>query len=187
MPDIGIQFLAVPEEMEEFFAQCALEFGLHVVKVTFPPYHAEEIHGDSLVGLFSYSPKSFNEDVVFTKEPPFRLNTFKDIHREMPDSLRLNIGKSTKDRLEECFLSARTDDMQAYTVWKKIAKKLKAITSKGAIATNPDTGARGPAKSHRFTKGAIKAHNEGVQLVTGTGIELTPTSVLDGESTGCGE
>ena len=73
-------------------------------------------------------------------------------------------------------MSAKTVNMEAFGVWKKIAKKLEAITSKGAIATNPDTGVSGPAKWYRFTEGAKELNGSGIRLLSCTGHILRPVT-----------
>ena len=93
-----------------------------------------------------------------------------------PDALYLDVGVYDNMGLHESHLSARTNNA-AIAVWKKIAKRLKEITKRGATATNPETGGSGPARSQRFTEGAVKLHKAGVPLLTITGIVLNPSAV----------
>ena len=77
MPDISVQFLALPEELADFFARCVFDHGLHVVKVTFPPYHAEAVPRESLVNMFSDS--SNVSDLSFTMEAPILVDKTRHI------------------------------------------------------------------------------------------------------------
>jgi hypothetical protein len=172
MPDVSVQFHACPGELADFFGQCVSDYNLHVVKVTFPPYRAEEVPRDSLGDIVSES--SNTEAIAFTVEKPILVKTSRDLRDENPDALHLHLGKKSEAGLKESHLSARTTNMDSFAVWKKIAKRLKAITAPGAIAINPDTGVSGTAKWHRFTEGARKLDASGVRLLSVTGIILKP-------------
>ncbi len=172
MPDIGIQFLALPEELADFFGECVKEHDLHVVKVSFPPYHAEEVAPESLRGLFSDS--SNTQAIGFTTGTPTAMSQMRQFRDANPDGLHLEIGKRSKEGIKESFLSARTSNKGAYAIWKKIAKKLKAITSAGAIVIHPVTGVTGPAQWYRFTEGAKAAAASGTMLLSSTGHLIKP-------------
>jgi hypothetical protein len=172
MPDLGIQFLAIPEEAANFFRQCVEEYQLHVVKITFPPYRVEEFPLESFADVFSDSSNAGS--IAFTIERPVIPKGTKDLRDENPDALSLNLGKRSPKGIKESFLSARTANKEAIAVWNRIGKKLKAITSRGAIATNPDTGISGPAKWYRFTEGARKFEASGGTLLSSTGHVLKP-------------
>jgi hypothetical protein len=184
MADLSVQFNALPEEILDFVQQMADDHGLHVARITFPPYRGEEVSLDSLASAFANPSK--DQTLFFTLgAPSFPGNSSMDFYDMNQDALRLNIGKFDKQGLRESHLSARTSNTAAMAVWKKIAKRLKAITKQGATATNPKTGHTGPAPWQRFTEGAVKTHKAGIPLLTVTGIQLTP-SVKDGDHAGPG-
>jgi hypothetical protein len=171
MADISIDFHALPEELRDFVKQAVSDFGLHVVAIRFPPYEAVELNVDQLGEEFADS--SAYKRLAFTlQQPSLPVTPELDFAIKNPDALWLQIGERTKNELKESWLSARTEDAAALIVWKKIAKRLQAMTEKGALAMQPTTGAIGPARGHRYTAGAKALEASGVTMITITGIIL---------------
>jgi len=182
MADISIQFHALPEELREFVKQCVADAGLHVVAIRFPPYKVVELDADQLDVEFA-DPPTYKE-LAFTLEKPSLLVTPEsDFGVWNPDALWLHIGERTKTELRESHLSARTENAAALAVWKKIAKRLKAMTEKGALGIQPDTGATGPVRWHRYTAGAKALEASGVAMLTITGIILKLGQTADANTT----
>jgi hypothetical protein len=171
MADISIQFHALPEELRDFVKQCVADFELRVVSIQFPPYQVVELDADHLDEEFADS--STYKRLAFTLGEPSLLVTRElDFADKNPDALWLHIGERTKTELRESHLSARTENAAALAVWKKIAKRLKEMTEKGALGIQPDTGATGPVRWHRYTAGAKALEATGVPMLTITGIIL---------------
>lgn len=173
MADISIQFHALPKELRDFVRQFVQEFHPHVVALRFRPFAAREVSGADLDDCFSEESPCHRLHFT-TGEPVLPVEHELDFGDKNPSSLRLDIGAPRKDGLEQSWLSARTDDPTALAVWKKVAKRLKGMTVGGATAINPDTGASGPAKWHRFTEGARRLDANGTNLVSLTGIIMKP-------------
>lgn len=171
MADISIDFHALPEELRSFVDQIASDYRLHTVAIRYAPFEVIEVVGDALNKLFADS--STHRRLQFTlKSPTLPVTGILDFGDKNPDALRLDIGESSKTVLRESWLSARTENAAALSVWKKIAKRLRGMTSKGALAVHPDTGATGDAGSHRYTAGAKALEDSGVAMLTITGIGL---------------
>ena len=58
------QFNALPEELLDFVQQLVTEHSLRIVRITFPPFHAEEISRESLSGAFANT--SNGQEFAFT-------------------------------------------------------------------------------------------------------------------------
>jgi hypothetical protein len=171
MADISIQFHAVPEELLQFVEQCVIEFNLHVVAMRFFPFEAIKLAGGHLEE--SFADASPYKRLAFTlSEPVLPVANELDFAAKNPDALRLDIGSRGKTELKESWLSARTENSEAIAVWKKIAKRLKDLTEKGALAVNPKTGDSGPARWHRFTPAAKALESSGVRMLAITGIVM---------------
>lgn len=170
---MSIQFNAHPQELLSFVRDIVAAYRLHIVRITFPPYKAEEISERSLDSLFDDVSKGL--ELAFSIVPPsLPVAGSLEFYDRNPDALSLEVGKFDAQGLTESQLSAETRDIAAMSIWKKVAKRLRSITTEGATATNPRTGHSGPAASQRFTAGAIKLWKKGVPLLTVTGIQLTP-------------
>ncbi len=171
MADISIDFHALPEEQRDFVKQAVSDFGLHAVAIRFSPFEAVELVGDRLSEPFTDS--SSYERIAFTLgTPSLSVAHELDFADRNPDALCLDIGKRSKTELRESSLFARTENAAALAVWKKIAKRWKGMTKKGALAVHPKTGATGPARGHRYTPGAKALEASGVPMLTITGIIL---------------
>jgi len=53
--------------------------------------------------------------------------------------------------------------------WRKLAKQVKAIARTGVISVNPDTGASGRERNHRFTAGAKALERVGIPMLAFAG------------------
>ena len=168
MADISIQFHALPGELLPFVRQNMAEFRLHLVALQYRPFILNEIDPNRLDAYIS--EHSSIERFQFTIESPVLSVAHElEFSARNPDSLRLDVGRRTENGLNESWLCARTENPVALATWKTVAKRLKRITVKGAIAINPKTGASSPARGHRFTQGARVLASSGVAMLTVTG------------------
>lgn len=168
MADISIQFHALPQELLQFVKQCLQEFDIHVVAMRFFPFEATEVSFDMLDDVFS--PMSPFEELAFTiYHPVLPATSNTNFYDKNPGKLRLDIQKVTEKGLRQTWLTCRTKDAQALSVWKKVAKRLKEITRTGVIAVNPDSGKSTPSSSFRYTPGAKALELEGVPMLPAAG------------------
>ncbi len=161
-------------------AQFLADFGLHVVAIRYSPFEADELVGDLNE---PFSDASTHRRLQFTLGMP----TLPVVHEldfgaKNPDALRLDIGKRTKKDLKESWLSARTGNAAALAVWKKIAKRSKDMTEKGARVVQHKTGASGPARGHRYTPGAKALEASGLLMLTITGNIMKLGQTVDATS-----
>ncbi len=157
-----------------FVKDCVAKYNLHVVAMRFFPFEAIEILPSNLDAVFSKS-SPFEELALTIHKPSLPVKSQLNFYDQNPGVLRLDIKRPTEKGLEETWLAARTDNEAALSVWRKVAKRLKQLTKQGATVTNPKTGDRGPARSHRFTAGALKLYKTSIPLLTITGFVLSPT------------
>lgn len=186
MADISIQFHATPDELLAFAKQAVADFGLHVVAMRFFPFEAVEVDRGRLDSLF-VDASPFRRLAFSLGVPVLPVEHELDFADKNPDHLRLDVGRRETSGLRESWLTARTDNPEALAAWKKVAKRLRDTTTKGATATNPRTGATGPARGHRFTAGARTLEAGGVPMLTNTGILLKPgMPMVEGGTAGRG-
>ena len=162
MADVVIQFHAVIDELVEFLQGVTEEFQVHVTALRFHPFSTTLVDND-LIGVTVRDPTV--REFALTIDPPSlsaaNANEFLDRN---PSALRLDIGRLSQQGLAESCLSARTTDEPTIKTWRSVARKLRAITKAGAIATNPATGATSRLRSHRFTIGAKALGDNGVAI-----------------------
>ena len=168
MADISIQFHALAEELLPFVKQCVTDFGLHVVAMRFFPFDAIEVKPDRLDAIFLES--SPYRELGFTlHEPSLPVKSNTDYYDKNPDGLRIDIQRKSDKGLRQTWLTARTDNPEALSVWKKVAKRLRKMTQAGVLAINPDTGATALSRSFRYTAGAKAMELSGVKMLPAAG------------------
>ncbi len=153
MADISIQFHALPDEVIQFAKDVVRDFGLTLVAIKVRPFEIRRI--DNLESLRPVAEDLGFSRFIFLLGEPCLLAPNELAFIEMnPDCLRLDIGQKSKDSLRQSWLSARTEHVEAVALWRKISARLKKITHQGAIAINPDTGAKGFIGRFRYTTNA---------------------------------
>lgn len=168
MPDISIQFFATPDELLSFTKEMCGEFGIYLIAMRFPHFEAKLVMDGELDQLFATS--SDYRRLAFTLEPPnLAVKNTLDFGDKNPDYLRLELGKSDDMSLEESWLSCRTENKAAFTVWKKIAKALKDRTFAGITATNRENGKQAEYPKQRYSSGAKALEDRGVTMLPAVG------------------
>ena len=164
MADISIQFHALPEELQLFVKECVVEFNLHVVAMRFFPFGAIVVRIDDLDTVFSAS-SPYEELALTVGKPSLPVKSNTDFYDKNPDLLRVDIRRAGQKGLEQTRIAARTNNPGSLVIWKKIAKRLKAMTQTGVLAVNPETGASVAAPSFRFTSGAKELAATGIPML----------------------
>ena len=163
MTDISIQFHATREELVRFAQSCIRDLTLHIVAIRFFPFEPLLTDAAGLGAIVS--DESGYERLAFTLgQPVMHASNGTEFLENNPDSLTLDIGRRMEGTLEQSWLACRTADFGALMTWKEIAKRLKAITRTGVVAINASTGATTPAKSFRYTTGALALQESGVTM-----------------------
>jgi hypothetical protein len=168
MPDISIQFHALPKELLTFTKQCVSDFNLHVVAMRSFPFEAIKVAYDQLDDIFAES-SPYTELVFFLYEPMIMVRAKTFLYDENPDGLHLDVPRVNDKGLRQAWLATRTANADAIFVWRKIAARLKKITKAGVIVINPDSGASGVARTFRYTAGAKVLESSGIVMRPGAG------------------
>ena len=118
--------------------------------------------------LSANHPVSF--EIAFTLDPPLLpVKGNIEFIDKNPDQLGLQIGRRTKNGLEESTLSCRTDNPAALEVWRKVADRLKNMTKAGITIVNRQSGDKRFYRSFRYTKGAEALEGNGVEMISPSG------------------
>jgi hypothetical protein len=164
---ISVQFHALPWEMPRLVADLIFSDELIMVEVLgSPPRFIERPPPRS-----DLQDDNQRRGLIFTLDRP-QIAGAASLHQfqqRNPDALTLEIGAITPDGLTESWLSAKTENQAAVKRWRQASKSLRAEMLSGAEAVNPQTGASGPMKWHRFTKAAQTAYAEGLKMLPAAG------------------
>lgn len=171
MADISIQFHGLQEELLLFVRRCMEISDLRVVAISQFPFRAQEVFVKDLHEVFS-DLSTVRELAFSLKAPVLNVEDELEFGGKNSGCLYLAIGRENSRGLNESWLACRTKNAKSLKVWKQLAKILKKMTEKGAIATNPKTGARAKIASHRFTRGAKELELKGVPILPVAGTAL---------------
>lgn len=139
------------------------EMKLHVIAINFPPFQATEI---SAASLSEETLNNFKRFVVTLDKPNLDgVTKGSQVYEKNPRSLTLDVGKQTAKGLSESYLAYATDDATAKKHWKRIASDLKKFTKTGAIAFDPESGAKSLLRNHRYSEGAKRLSDAGVPIL----------------------
>jgi len=168
MPDISIQFFATPIELLSFVKEAIREHQLYAVAMRFRPFEARVVGMSELDELLAPSSE-FHRWALTVDAPHLPVEHELDHADKNPDHLRLEVGRYTGATLEESWLSCRTGNKAVFSVWKKIAKRLKAVTLPGITATNRQNGVSVEYKAQRYSNGAKALEDRGVTMLPAVG------------------
>ena len=167
MKKMMIQFHATIEELTDYTNSVSSELGLIKTMMTIRPFSLREMGRDFSKDDFL----SFDEvRIIFTKikvdTDASSPNNFYDLN---PGTIGLHVGRIVEQGLKESALVFISDDTEKVSIANKMLSKLKKITTAGAIAVNPVTGAEVNIRSHRYTDGAREMFERGVKLLPAAG------------------
>lgn len=150
MAGFSTPFLAISSEIASLTRTIAGWEGVMMTAETFRPSSVETLHvGD----VDAVVPRS--DRILFTLETPAAPETeAMDILYANPGALVLDVRIETADELRSSRLSCKDPDARVLKIWQLANRALKRMTSAGATAVNPDTGAEGWDRNQRFTAGA---------------------------------
>ena len=167
MSDISIQFHALPSDLVPLVKEFVSERQLHVVGMSFPPFSAMEIPNERIEqALLDGRYRRF----AFTEEKPVSpIASQKQFGERHPCALILDVGRQSSSGLEQSRLACRTLDLPMPNVWRGFAQRLRSVTTAGAVAINPDTGATALMPNFRYTLGAKTLSQSGVPMLSAAG------------------
>lgn len=167
---VNIQFHARLDELGQFADACRHRYGLHCTVICrSPEYLAEEISIDAklLPALTAQLDASKNCELMFTLDRPANEVAYNEIEKSNPNALFLKLGAETHGTIGESWLvtAPQMESEVASRCWRKVANDLKKMTKAGAWGENKRTGGRAFYRNHRYTKGAVSAQQDGLELV----------------------
>lgn len=164
MPGFCIQFHATHEEILQFAERWILNHGLHVAENTCPPWRVATTDISGVRTMPSPgSPGPYVRWLIFNQSAMDMTMTDRqgEFCDRNPNRLDLHIGRVTDEELFESCLSTLVDS----TVWKSLARQLRSATMKGVYP------------GHRYTQGAESLAQQGLRMLTFTGVPLDLPSV----------
>ncbi|MGZ0077878.1 hypothetical protein [Methylomonas sp. YC3] len=166
MGSLSIQFHALPEEVNDMVMAIRSVEGLNITSMGGTPFRADAWDGRSLAF------ENAGEISLGFTHYPVDLNCVSryDFVIQNPNALVLDIGQLTKDGLKRSWLSCKTDDEVSLSKWKEFATIIKKKTKCGAVAINPQSGETSLMNSHRYTDGALRLFQSGVDMLPVGGI-----------------
>ncbi|MBI2424689.1 MAG: hypothetical protein HYV27_17800 [Candidatus Hydrogenedentes bacterium] len=163
MSSFSIQFHASSSELLRFATEVAQEFKLYTVASRFPPHEVIALEPLEIATVCG-EDQPFGR-IMFTMEKPvLPASDSYDFVMKNQSCLILVVGKIRKGGLEESWFTTKTDDLVAFKLWSKLARRLKKMTVCGITVVNRETGIRGFSKSHRYTQGAKDLEQGGVEM-----------------------
>ncbi|NLS93288.1 MAG: hypothetical protein GXX96_14120 [Planctomycetaceae bacterium] len=137
---------------------------MFIVAMRYSPFEALEIDNTQLARVFQ-EEASFRRLALTLAKPTMPVSGGLDFADKNPDHLRIEIGRLTENGLEQSWLTARTEDLQALSLWKRIANRLRKRTRSGVMAVNRETGVSVPMRSFRYSPGAKALEVDGVAML----------------------
>lgn len=165
MASISIQFHAVPEELVAYVDGFVEEFGLFVVGIRFFPFEMLELTQMDLPNVI-LSDATVKELAFSIGIPPISATNALGFSQSNPNCSYMDIGRISEVGLEQSCFSATAVDRSVLDVWKKLARRLRALTKTGVCAVNLNTGESVSIKSFRYSKGAIEAEASGISILS---------------------
>lgn len=166
MGSLSIQFHALPEEVNDMVMAIRSLEGFNITLMGGAPFRAEAWDGRSLafenVGEISLGFTLYPVDLNCVSRYDFVIQN--------PNALVLDVGQLTKEGLKRSWLSCKTDDEVSLSKWKEFATIIKKKTKAGAVAINPQSGETSVMKSHRYTEGALKLFQSGIDMLPVGGV-----------------
>jgi hypothetical protein len=159
-----IQFHATLDELVDYLNSVSHEFGLVVTIMTHFPFTLKESANKLFVDDL---PLDRSVRIILTKDKPnieaSSAGKFYDMNN---GAISLSIGQLTEKGLEESAFGFMSDDEDKIIIANKLSSRLKKITKAGCTAVNSINGAERKIRSHRYTIGAKRLHDEGVRILS---------------------
>jgi hypothetical protein len=163
VPDINIQFHATPDEIAGWLREWIECEQLYLVALTFSPFQSKVVELDKVQS--TVKDQAIKRLSLLIRESDLTPKYQSDFDDRHSDQLVLDVGHLTPEGLRESWMACRTNSAEAFTIWKRIAKDIRAKTEPGVTATDIETGASAFYKSHRYTDGAKALENRGVVML----------------------
>jgi hypothetical protein len=177
MPDISIQFHALPSELLPLIHKCIDEMNLHFIGILFHPFSARELTDEKIEEAVLVGP--YERFIFAEKMLILPIDSVANLTEQVPGALYLDIGRESPQQLSESWLACRTGGSPINPKWKKIASWLRSMTQVGAVAVSPSTGATSRLRNHRFSSGAKELCDRGLLIRPVAGNAVLKLGQLD--------
>jgi hypothetical protein len=165
MAKIGTQFHAAPDEIINFIKECMKEYNFYVVIIQSFPQFAVQLTNPFDEVLNNIPTRKTFKVAFYTYKPDLEADNQMDFLEKNPNGLHFYLGKYYENQLLESSIGSIVIDADTLKIWKKIIRKFKTNTFTGAWVVNPENGAKGYYKHHRYTLEAKKLYLEGVKIL----------------------
>lgn len=168
MSKILLQLHATPSELLKLVSQFVHDENVSVAGASFPPFRASALEPQDLEEVVT---RPEIERLVLSLHPiALAQRSIADLLAANSDPLVVDIGRQTKDGLQESAISARPESEAAQAAWQRFATMVKKATKAGATAYHPQTGATSRLRAHRYTDGAKALEESGVLMLPTAGV-----------------
>jgi hypothetical protein len=165
MTQVGLQFHADGPEAVAMVAGWAGEFALSAALGRLFGGRPVEVGA----GGFGVALQALQRpDYVLLNRRPLRLGGEPDLARlavANPGSLILQLGRHTGEGVRESALGAGSEDPEDVALWRRLVGRARRCMRRGAVVTNPMTGASASLPSHRFTEDALRLQAGGSTML----------------------
>jgi hypothetical protein len=165
---MATNFYTTPEEVSSWLADWQARYQLHAVfgRVFPSPAVIQEVdwkNPGEVLNLVS------EQAIVCLSTGPLQtdLTSINPVPFDNPDCLRINLPKSTGDRLKFGTIISGASDPASVKIWKAILKDLVGKTNAGAWYALPGRKKWTLEPEVRFSPGAAALFHEGIRLVGG--------------------
>lgn len=170
MTDISVQFHASPQELYTLVREVLHDYPVELVAMKFNGFQVSPTTIEAL--RVRFDDAAYERYYFMLGSPDLAVANELEFMESNSDCLRLDVGKLTKNGLEQSWLVARTDNHEALTIWRSLTSRLKRRSKAGVTAVNAVSGAVSSIKSYRYTPGAKALEREGMPMLAPAGASL---------------
>jgi hypothetical protein len=151
MPDLSVQFYATQDEVADSLKKWVLHYGIQVAAMRFLPFSIALVTDDVSGAV---RDADVNRLVLLHGPAVLNVRDKADFEDKNEGGLILDLGRVSESGLAQSWLTCRTDNDDAFVVWKKIARDLRRWTTAGTTAINRQNGATEFDRENRYSPGA---------------------------------
>lgn len=158
MKQMTFQFHAKKEEVLKFLLECMEKNALTMVGVKLgKDFFCKEIKSDHDISLLGeYEMFILSRDSIDITE-----DSYNQFITKQKGNLMIDLGEENNKILKESSMGVLAEG-EIDVLWKSIVNKFKKKLLKGAWVINPNNGAKGYERSHRYSVGAKEMYDRGI-------------------------
>ena len=163
MADISIQFFATDREIRDWLTDWLHLEEIALVAMAFQPFSVEQVVSHEIRSVLCDSKVA--RLCLLASQPNLDVQSKLEFERDNIDELVLDVGHLSEEGLRESWLACRSENTDAMSKWRQIAKDLKSKTSAGVTAINRQNGVSAFYKSDRYSQGAKELEDAGTRML----------------------